>query len=102
MRIFCEVMIAAALIAMAWNKPFSEWITSDLPREQPSGRAPARQAAPGATLSSGDWMWDPERKSALDRPAYNQTRTFSNHIPYVDTAGREYWIDATGKRHYER
>ena len=53
MRIFCEVMIAAALIAMAWNKPFSEWITGDLPREQPPGQSARASGGAGRHIVFG-------------------------------------------------
>lgn len=49
----------------------------------------------------GAWMWDPNHKTALDRPAYNPTHSFANDVYYVDNNGAKYWVDAQGQRHYE-
>jgi hypothetical protein len=44
-------------------------------------------------------MWDPNRRSALDHPAYDAKE---RHPLTIDNYGRRYWADAQGKRHYER
>ena len=93
MRLLGEIVIIGALIYVGWEIPFRD-------------RTPWAKAAPAphvraAPNHSGAWMWDPNRKTALDRPAYNQTRSFVGHITYVDEKGEPYWLDASGHRHYE-
>lgn len=72
MRLFLEIILAAALIALAWEKSLQEraselpWIGDGLKKSA------QRQHRPGVTPAptvSGAWMWDPNRKSALDRPS---------------------------------
>jgi hypothetical protein len=105
MRLLTEIIIAAALIALAWDKPFKQWLRPasavqtkiDAP-SQPQARIGTSQAAPAATRS-GDWMWDPAHRSTLDRPAYDSQKASQR---YLDEAGRRYWIDGQGVRHYEQ
>ncbi len=62
----------------------------------------AKRATPvSATNSStsGAWMWDPNRRTALDRPAYESKERQSWT---ADEYGRRYRVDAQGVRHYER
>ena len=102
MRLLCELAVVAGLILTAWQKPFGDRISEAIPL---GGKAPpvALSAVPAAPAASpsGAWMWDPNRRTTLDRPAYNETRTFTGHIYYVDEANRRYWLDARGKRHYD-
>ena len=100
MRFFCEIAVVAALLGAAWQKPLSERISL---LTKPAAPAPAAlRAQPVAAASpSGAWMWDKNRRTALDRPAYNNTRTFTGHIYYMGDDGRKYWLDAEGKRHYD-
>ena len=102
MRLFFEIFLAAALVVLAWNKPYSEWFGTDLQVDQLTARATGRQPVGGPSPTKGEWMWDPNRKSALDRPAYNQSRSSTSQIRYVDAEGKEYWIDSKGRRHYDR
>jgi hypothetical protein len=44
---------------------------------------------------------DPNHRSTLDRPAYDQTQP-STSTRYQDASGRSYWIDAQGVRHYDQ
>jgi len=102
------------LIALSWDKSLGErlseiplrgrYIAGESASAMPATRA-TRVAAhtrgePAATPANGAWMWDPNHRTALDRPA-NQTHTFTNHIYYVDNNGAKYWLDAQGQRHYE-
>ena len=103
MRLLCELAIVAALIAAAWQKPFGERLGEVIPLfGKPAPPALAQPVAyhPGAS-PSGAWMWDPNRRTTLDRPAYNESRTFTGHIYYADDYGRKYWLDGQGKRRYD-
>jgi hypothetical protein len=62
-RLLIEVLVLGALIYLCWEKPFRDYTPWTKPR-----------AAHGPTTSapSGAWMWDPNRKTPLDRPSYNQ------------------------------
>lgn len=124
MRTIIEAVIAIALIAAAWEKPYREHLGEVIPALVPqtlSAHAkPARPslisrdahaprsfpaevmaAAPtAAPQHSGDWMWRP---TALDHPGQSATpATFSKHIYYSDEKGAKYWLDAQGNRHYEK
>ena len=96
MRFFCEIAVVAALLGAAWQKPLSERVSL---LTNASAAAPAQPV--GAASPSGAWMWDPNRRTALDRPAYDQTPTFTGHIYYLSDDGRKYWLDADGRRHYD-
>jgi hypothetical protein len=80
MRLLFEIIFAAAVIALAWEKPLSErageipWIGSKIAPgtkasspSQPS-RSQSRSIATPATTASGSWMWDPNHKTPLDPP----------------------------------
>ena len=94
MRLLAEVIVIAALIYLGWEKPFRDWT----PWTQP----PRAHRTRSTSTQPGAWMWDKDRKTPLDRPAYNQSREFSGHITYVDEKGHQYWLDAQGNRHYEQ
>jgi hypothetical protein len=72
MRLILEILLAAALIALAWEKSLKER-ASDLPWVSDGFKKSAqRQHRHGATPAptvSGAWMWDPNRKTSLDRPS---------------------------------
>ena len=103
MRSLIEVVLLGAVVALAWDKSFSERVGDALPASRsslaakyslPSVLPHAQQvSATASTARSGAWMWDPNRRTALDRPAYNDSRTY-----YVDEYGRRYWFDARGQR----
>src|SRR6266849_2914704 len=116
MRLIAEIFIVGALIYFGWEKPFKDW--ADEGRFRLTGKraaaapqeavpaaptpTPAPRIVPGIQgLSTpsprGAWMWDPNHRSALDRPAYDQTQP-----RYQDASGRSYWIDAQGVRHYDQ
>jgi hypothetical protein len=109
MRLLCEIFVIGGLIYLGWEKPFREWLPFNVAEvsnpsrvnARPIANSPVQPPVRTTPAPSGSWMWDPNRKSALDRPAYNQTRTFTGHITYVDETGRAYWLDARGVRHYE-
>jgi hypothetical protein len=111
MRTLLQVIITAALLALGWEKSFKER-ASELPfvgdkfgssekakREgaKPSLRAVAAEAKPA---SNGAWMFDPNHKTALDRPSPTPPKSFTGHITYTDENGKSYWLDAQGTRHY--
>ena len=72
MRFFLEIILAAALIALAWEKSLKEraselpWVSDGF--KKPAQRQHRHSATPVPTVS-GAWMWDPNRKSVLDRPS---------------------------------
>ena len=87
MRTLLEIIVAALLIALLWNKSSKEW-AGEAPIIGPYLTAPAR----------------PQRVSAPARPTATSTpiKSFTGHITYTDEQGRVYWLDAQGVRHYER
>ncbi len=103
-----------SIVALTWDKPLRERI-SEMPVVGPYLSSsstevlqPARVTRVGAHTqperspqTNGAWMWDPNHRTALDRPAYNQTHGFTNHVYYVDNNGAKYWVDAQGQRDYE-
>lgn len=109
MRTLLELLLISALVIVAWEKPYHEWLGEAVPifAKQPAhsdvGKVrralPASQPSPA--LTNGAWMHDPNRKTALDRPAYNNSQSFTSHVVYKDESGKNYWIDGEGKRHYE-
>jgi hypothetical protein len=86
MRLILEIVIAAALIALSWNKSFKEW-ASEAPIIGANFTAPAQA---------------PQIKSPV-APATSATPTtaFTGHVYYTDEQGKSYWLDAQGKRHYK-
>jgi hypothetical protein len=109
MRTLIELLIVAALIGLTWQQSLQERVASltgaKLNATATPGGTPApivryvSRPAPAATASSGEWMWDPAHRSALDRPAYD-THFAQQH--YVDPQGRGYWYDSKGVRHYDQ
>jgi hypothetical protein len=86
MRLLVELVVAAALVALAWQKSFKEW-TRELPGvgSHPTAAAQTPQTKPPvapATVASSP-------------------QSFTGHIYYKDEAGKSYWLDAQGKRHYQ-
>ena len=101
MRSVIEIVILGAVVALAWEKSISERVGEVMPAlatAQPL--LAAKRATPvSATNTSGAWMWDPNRRSVLDRPAYDSKERQSW---MADEYGRRYRLDAQGARHYER
>ena len=116
MRALLNLVLLAGLVGvtvLAWDKPLRER-ASEIPvlgqyisQHSADGASPRWQAPIAirpqqvSSGSNGVWMWDPNHKTPLDRPAYNQTHSFTKHVYYVDNNGAKYWIDAQGQRHYE-
>lgn len=114
MRLFCELFLVVVLIWLGWSKSFQDRVnqirgvqpatttqpaqasqttvaatTATAPRQPFLRYAPPRPAS----TPSGDWMWDPAHRNALDRPAY---KTGANA---QQTPSQGYWIDSRGVRH---
>jgi hypothetical protein len=88
MRLLLELIVAAALIALAWNKSVKEWI-----REAP---------VIGQHMTSSSQSPAPLVKAAVSPPKSAATpKAFTGHIYYTDAQGKSYWLDAQGKRHYQ-
>ena len=86
MRLLLELVVAAALIALAWQKSFKEW-TREVPVIGSHAIAPTRP---------------PKIKPAVAATASaTPPKSFSGHIYYTDEQGKSYWLDAQGKRHYQ-
>jgi hypothetical protein len=87
MRLLLEIILAAALIALVWNKSVKEWIGDGAVIGQ-------HASAPSHT---------PARQKAIASPGISATpsKSFTGHIYYTDDQGKTYWLDAQGKRHYQ-
>lgn len=83
MRLLAELILIAALIGVAWEKPYHEWVGEAVPllakQSAPAEKAGVRRAlpargvalpTPAPTISSGSWMWDKTHKSPLDPPKH--------------------------------
>jgi hypothetical protein len=84
-RLLIEIIVVAALIALAWETPYRETVSNVVPwlaksatikRPTVPGVAPTQSSAPvvihrsvttPAPTVSGNWMW--EKKGPLDRPS---------------------------------
>lgn len=86
MRLLLEIILAAALIALAWDKSFKErvseapWIGDKIapvvktPAQSPQSQHHRSIVTPAPTTASS-WMWDPNRKSPLDPPTRKHAET---------------------------
>jgi len=87
-RLLLELILAAARIALVWNKSAKEWI----------GEAPVT----GQHMTSSSQSPAPLVKTAVSPPTSATTpKAFTGHIYYTDEQGKSYWLDAQGKRHYQ-
>jgi hypothetical protein len=88
MRLLLEIVIAALLIGVAWNKSFKDW----------ASEAPLI----GAHLKSSARSSGPNGKAPVPAAtASGSPKSFTGHIYYTDEQGKSYWLDAQGKRHYD-
>src|SRR5438477_10257481 len=102
MRLLGEIAVVILLIALAWEKPFKRWFVAPPPPPPVTYSAPEPNSPP-----KGAWMWDPNRRTPLDRGSYNQHHGVSaapfvtGDTPiYTDSYGRKYWVDGKGQQHY--
>lgn len=87
MRLLIELIVAAALIALSWNKSFKQWASE----------------TPGLGHYFTAQTQTPKPKSSVG-PTSTATappKEFTGHIYYTDEQGKKYWLDAQGRRHYE-
>ncbi|MCA1600123.1 MAG: hypothetical protein LC776_00285 [Acidobacteria bacterium] len=74
MRTLLEIVVVALLIAIAWEKSVKErisglpWLGQKITGTESHSPSSTRHPRPTPTVS-GAWMWDPNRKSVLDRPS---------------------------------
>jgi hypothetical protein len=88
MRLLLELIVAAALIALVWNKSVKEWI----------GEAPVI----GQHMTASSQAPTPPAKTAVSlATSATPPKAFTGHIYYTDEQGKSYWLDAQGKRHYQ-
>jgi hypothetical protein len=74
-RLFIEIILAAAIVALAWEKPLQER-TRDIPwlgdQIAPVVKAPDHPRSstlnPRPTPTPAAWMWDANGRSALNTP----------------------------------
>jgi hypothetical protein len=86
MRLLIEIVVAGALIALAWQKSFRDWV-SDVPGIGSHLTAPAQT---------------PQKNSVAAPATTGSTpHSFTGHIYYTDEHGKKYWVDAQNRRHYE-
>jgi hypothetical protein len=101
MRTLCELVVIAALIWLTWDQSIKGRLgdlTGSKPQPAPPPEPAVRYVTRPAPTPSGQWMWDPSRRSSLDRPAYNAQDPSQR---YTDAQGRKYWYDSNGVRHYD-
>ena len=101
MRFLIELGLVGALVALTWNQSLLDRYKqfAGVKEEPPLPPPPqVRYVAEPAPSPTGDWMWDPSRRSALDRPAYDAR---DPSLRYQDATGRNYWIDSKGSRRYD-
>jgi len=88
MRLLIEIILAAALIGMSWNKSFKDWV-SDAPLIGPHFKASTHASAP------------PVKTEVSPATSATTPKAFTGHIYYTDEQGKTYWLDAQGTRHYQ-
>jgi hypothetical protein len=94
MRLFLEIIVAAALIALAWKESLHErarqipWLGDKIAATEKSPNHPQ-----SSTLNP--------RPVTTPATTAASPKAFTGHIYYKDEQGKSYWLDAQGKRHYE-
>lgn len=84
MRLVVAIALLARLLFLGWEVPFREQLPESIAHFVAPARTSTAPIRHAASNSSGTWMWDPNHKSVLDRPAYHQARSFSNYITYFE------------------
>ena len=90
MRLLLEIVVAAALIALSWNKSFKDW-AREAPVIGPQLKPSAQSSAP--KIKTPPPVTAPTTSGS--------PKSFTGHIIYTDENGKSYWLDAQGKRHYQ-
>jgi hypothetical protein len=110
MRLLTEIILAAALIGLAWGKSFKDrlsevpWIKDKVTASERSTK-PTPSAHPPPASTPAAWMWDPNRRSVLDTPPPKSTTL---HPAPSSTAGSWMFdpnhrspLDPPSKKHAE-
>ncbi len=107
-RLLCELVVILALVALGWQKSFHEWVDeargdSKVVKTQEAKQHASASAGPrqSSHASGGPHAGSAAPKSVADQPVYDGKRSFTGHVFYKDSQGKTYWIDGSGKRHYE-
>src|SRR3954470_21356959 len=106
MRTLSEILVIVGLMALTWQQSLQERLINvigvklgPVATRVPSHPQPVvRYVTQPASTPSGQWMWDPARRSTLDRPAYDSK---DGSQRYLDAEGRKFWLDGSGVRHYD-
>src|SRR6476469_8177285 len=73
MRTVLELLVAAAIIAVGWEKSLKDrahdlsWFSDKVAAQQNHSQTSIVHPRPSPSVS-GSWMWDPKRQSILDTP----------------------------------
>jgi hypothetical protein len=66
MRLLVALVVVGGLIYFGWEKPFKQWAAELRAKEPMKQSASVAQESPP---TRGGWMWNPDHRGALDRPA---------------------------------
>jgi hypothetical protein len=71
MRLLIEIFVIGALLYVGWEKPFRDWLPGSKPTNASAApHQPFNATAAPQSAQSGAWMYDPNRRTALDnKPA---------------------------------
>lgn len=97
MRLLCELLIVGVVIYFGWKEPLSQQI----PWHKTAAPVASAVTSNHAASRRPDTTSAKQPSTSVDRPAYNGSRSFTGHILYVDEAGKKYWLDVQGQRHYQ-
>jgi hypothetical protein len=73
MRLLVELVLVAALIALAWEKSLEErardipWLADKIPASEKSTKV-TKGPKPKPASTPAAWMWDSSRRTVLDTP----------------------------------